>query len=150
MKVTWSRHTTRSRPGGKNCSKCNRSFGSKEFAVSDTQVSWLRGEDEVEFLCFMCTPVDVRNKIKLKYKFENFFIPLRMMGGIDRYIKQRIQPGEFLTAVICNNLKETVGQADEENMRNIPAYVSYFYNEAPADCWGSSDNFLKWLESCGE
>lgn len=74
------------------------------------------------------------------------YIPERMMGGIQRYIDDRIRPGDFLQAVISNDLKLAVGYADEENLRNLPAYVAYFYNEAPSNCWGSRSTMKAWLE----
>ena len=52
-----------------------------------------------------------------------------------------------MQAVICNNLKESVGQADDENMDNLPAYVGYFYNEAPSACWGSKEAMDQWIAS---
>jgi len=80
------------------------------------------------------------------FKFQDFYIPKRMMGSIDRYINQKIKPGDFLTAVISNDLKEAVGRADDENMRNLPAYVAFFYNHAPASCWGSKEKMKLWLK----
>ncbi len=80
------------------------------------------------------------------YKFNNFYIPERMMGGIKRYIENGILPGSFLKAVIQNNLSDAVGQADDENLQNLPAYVGYFYNEAPFNCWGSKTKMEKWVE----
>jgi len=68
-----------------------------------------------------------------------------MMGGLNRYIKQRIKPGDFLTAVICNDLKESVYRADDENMANLPAYIHYLYNKAPSGCWGSKEKMTAWL-----
>ena len=82
-----------------------------------------------------------------EYQFKEFYIPERMMGGISRYIEQGIPPGDFLTAIITNDLREAVGRADDENLRNIPAYVSYFYNEAPRQCWGSQAKMDAWLEA---
>ena len=79
------------------------------------------------------------------YQFREFYIPERMMGGIRRYIEHGIPPGDFLTAVICNDLKEAIGRADDENIKNIPAYVAYFYNEAPAPCWGSIELMQSWI-----
>lgn len=81
----------------------------------------------------------------MTYKFQGFYIPDRMFGGIERYINDHVCPGDFLTAVIRNDLKEAVGRADEENMRNLPAYVGYFYNEAPSECWGSPEKMETWL-----
>lgn len=80
------------------------------------------------------------------YRFQQFYIPERMMPGIRRYINEHIEPGRFLCMVICNNLKEACGQADDENLCNLPAYVGYFYNEAPALCWGSKKKMEAWLK----
>ncbi len=83
------------------------------------------------------------------YEWGDFHIPLRMMGGLERYIKDRIQPGDFLTAVICNDLSQAVGRADNENLHNIPAYLAFFHNEVPLACWGSHQKMVDWLEEQG-
>jgi hypothetical protein len=83
----------------------------------------------------------------MSYDFGAFYIPERMMGSIQRYVELGIPPGDFLTAIICNDLREAVGRADDENMANIPAFVSYFYNEVPSQCWGSRENMDAWMAS---
>ena len=83
-----------------------------------------------------------------QYFFQEFYIPRRMEGGICRYVEYGIKPGDFLTAIIRNDLKEAVGRADEENMRNLPAYVAYFYNEVPSPAWGSKEKMEAWMEAC--
>ena len=83
------------------------------------------------------------------YEFDQFAIPDYMSGGIQRYIENGIEPGDFLTAVICNDLFEAVGRADETNMANLPAYVSYFYTEAPSLCHGSRELMKLWIEKGG-
>jgi hypothetical protein len=80
-----------------------------------------------------------------EYTFREFYIPARMMGGIERYVEHGIPPGDFLSAIISNNLSGAVSHADEENCRNIPAYVGYLYNNVPSGCWGSPENFERWL-----
>jgi len=79
------------------------------------------------------------------YEFRGFYIPERMMPSLRRYIDEKKKPGNFLTAVIRNDLREACGLADDENMRNLPAYVAYFYNEAPSICWGSQAIMDAWL-----
>lgn len=71
-------------------------------------------------------------------------IPDYMIGGIDRWIDHGIPPGDFLMAVLCNNLKEAVARADDVNVKLLPAYVSFFYNDAPSECWGSPEKVLAW------
>ena len=80
------------------------------------------------------------------YQVRGFYIRPQMMGAIRRYIEEGLQPGDFLTALICNNLRESVARADDENMRNLPAYVAYLYNEAPADCWGTKERMADWIK----
>lgn len=83
----------------------------------------------------------------MAYEFNGFKIPERMMGGLRRYIDHGIVPGDFLCAVIENDLSEAVGRADSENMRNLPAYVGYLYNEAPRACWDSKEALVAWVEA---
>lgn len=62
-----------------------------------------------------------------------------------RYVENRILPGDFLTAVLSNNLSEAAGCADLYNRRRLFEYVSWLYNEAPATCWGSSEKVASWV-----
>ena len=78
--------------------------------------------------------------------FGNYRVPDRMMASLRGYIKHGHPVGGFLFAVLTNNLKEAVGRADSENLANLPAYVGYLYNEAPAACWGSEAKVKAWLE----
>ena len=87
---------------------------------------------------------------EIGYSNNGFYIPTRMMPGIERYITSGIKPGDFLTAVIDNDLREACGRADDENLRNLPAYVYYFYNEAPALCWGSPERRKAWKKPITE
>ena len=84
------------------------------------------------------------------YTFNEFAIPDRMGGAITRWIENGIMPGDFLTAVLRNDLREAVGMADDENMCNLPAYVGYFYNEAPPNCWGSPEKVAAWAKKFQE
>jgi hypothetical protein len=81
----------------------------------------------------------------MTYGFREFYIPDKMMPSIELYIKEGVPPGDFLTAIICNDLKEACGRADNENIRNLPAYAAFFYNNAPADCHGSKEIMKKWI-----
>ena len=81
----------------------------------------------------------------MTYYFQGFEIRPDMVAAIRRYIDDREAPGDFLTAIICNDLKEAVGRADDEKLLNLPAFVGYFYNEAPSLCWGSREKMVAWL-----
>jgi len=79
------------------------------------------------------------------YTFRGMTIPEHMMASLHRYIEKRIPPGGFLTAVLTNDLAEACGRADDDNLRILPAYIAYLYNEAPGGCWGSPESVKSWL-----
>lgn len=87
----------------------------------------------------------MKNQQKI-YKFKDFYIPERMMESISRYVKEGVRPGSFLTAVICNNLRGAISSADSENLENLPAFMTYFYNETPSECWGSIKKMDAWVK----
>jgi len=78
------------------------------------------------------------------YHFRRFYIPERMMPGLKMWIEHGKSPGGFLRAVLENDLIEALRRADDENLANLPAFVAYLYNEAPALCWGSAEKVKAW------
>jgi len=81
--------------------------------------------------------------------FDNDYanIPPHMQEAIRRYVVQGIKPGDFLTAVITNDLRGAVGRADAVNLPLLKTYVQWFYNIAPGSCWGSHDNMREWMNA---
>lgn len=75
-----------------------------------------------------------------------YFVPCHLREGIKRYIDQHIEPGDFLCAVIENDLRESAGLADYLSTCHLPTIVAWFYQYAPAACWGSHGKLLAWLE----
>lgn len=80
------------------------------------------------------------------YKFRQWYIPPHMLEAVEEYVKHGRPPGDFLRAVLENDLMRACGRADDENIANLPAYVCYLYNEAPSSCHGSRDAVNAWLE----
>ena len=74
----------------------------------------------------------------------NYFLA-KNLDGLKRYVEHHIPTGDFLKAVLENDLTEAVARADDENQRVIPIYVSWLYNEAPSKCWGSPEAVRAWL-----
>lgn len=83
----------------------------------------------------------------MSYTFNGMTIPDHMMDALKRYTEHGQQPGGFLCAVITNDLKEACGKADDNNMRIIPAYVAWLYNEAPSGSWGTPEQFEAWTNA---
>lgn len=80
------------------------------------------------------------------YEFNGMVIPARMMKPLRDFVEKGRLPGDFLQAVISNDLTEAVARADSENVRLLPAYVGFLYNQAPGGCWGSRDRMMAWVE----
>jgi hypothetical protein len=80
-----------------------------------------------------------------KLKMDEYGIPERMQGGIIRYYENGIPPGDFLSAVIDNDLSEAVARADDENVHLLKAYVMWFYNQAPSGSWGREGSVQRWI-----
>ena len=83
------------------------------------------------------------------FQFRGKRIPERMMPDIERYVKHGEIPGDFLQAVICNDLQEAVAIADDESLDSLPAYAKYFYNEVPSPAWGSHEKMIAWADNGG-
>lgn len=81
------------------------------------------------------------------YRFGEFFIPDYMAEGLDLWIRAGVLPGSFLTAVLCNDLVDACRLADSTNIRNLPAYASYLYSNAPSECFGSREKVAAWVEA---
>ncbi len=67
------------------------------------------------------------------------------LAAINRYAKDHVPTGDFLYAVLTNNLAESIGCADEENLRDLVEIVRYIYNHIPYISWGSKEKVAAWL-----
>lgn len=65
---------------------------------------------------------------------------------LDAYANDGQPPGDFIYAVVSNNLKEAYRTADDENLIDMQEIVSYMYNDMPAGCQGSPEKVRCWLE----
>ena len=86
------------------------------------------------------------DKYTFFYGSVMYQIPEYMRSGLEDYIDNKTPGGSFLSAVISNDLCGAVACADENNMRNLPAYANFLHNYAPYDCWGSLEKMNAWLE----
>jgi len=85
----------------------------------------------------------------LTFKMFGGEIPSYMHTGIVEYIIAGTKPGGFLTAVLENNLKQSVNRGDGANVKLLATYVSFLYNHAPMDCWGNPEKVKKWIADGG-
>lgn len=64
--------------------------------------------------------------------------------GLERWIRDGILPGSFLTAVLENDLLIAVGQADDVNRAHLWEICGFLYNHAPSGCYGSKAKVRAW------
>jgi hypothetical protein len=74
-------------------------------------------------------------------------VPAHLIGGLVRYLDDRILPGSFLQAVLCNDLEQAVGRADPASFLALPALLTFLRHETPAVCWGSRARVVAWTDT---
>lgn len=72
-------------------------------------------------------------------------IPQHMHGHIVAYILHGRPTGDFLNALLSNDLRLAVAKGDEENRIALAQWVKFLHMEAPMRCWGSPENVAEWL-----
>ena len=73
-------------------------------------------------------------------------LPHHCQDGLREYIEHRRPVGDFLYAVLSNDLKEAFVRADDINIERMFDYVKFLYSQAPSPCWGSPEKVQKWLK----
>ena len=68
-----------------------------------------------------------------------------IVKSLARYINHGIRPGNFLEAVLKNNLTEAVLQADPNSLLILVPLVGLIYARAPAGCWGGKRQVDRWI-----
>lgn len=77
-------------------------------------------------------------------------IPDRTLKTLEKYVKDGIPTGDFLFAVLTNNLTNAVLRADEGNLAAIREIMLYVYNEVPSEAWGTEEKVKAWLKKKAE
>jgi len=76
-------------------------------------------------------------------------IPLVTFNGLERYVIKGIRPGGYLNAVICNNLFQALGQADQHNRHAIGTLATFINSKCPAACFGNPELVQDWIDQDG-
>lgn len=73
-------------------------------------------------------------------------IPPKTLKAIRNYVEHGVRPGDFLCAVLCNDLFKAIMAADAENREALDEIVHELYWNVPGDCWGSPEAVAAWLK----
>lgn len=76
----------------------------------------------------------------LKYEL----LPEHLRAGTQRYVEHGVLPGDFLKAVIRNDLRGALFRADKTSRANLHEIVRFFHFEVPSDCHGDKEKMLAW------
>lgn len=87
---------------------------------------------------------NIRLPIRLPVS-DHFAVGYITREALEYYVNEGLRPGNFLYAVLCNDLREAVAYADPYNYRNIGDIVNYIYHHLPSECWGSPKKVQAWL-----
>lgn len=76
------------------------------------------------------------------------YLPAQYRVGLFKYYVYGIRPGDFLCAVLSNNLVEATTRIDNKN--NLSAIVMWFLAHFPGNAWGSVEKMETHLSDCKE
>lgn len=76
-------------------------------------------------------------------------LPNHMVEGMVAWVMDGQWGGDFLMAVLANDLMGALTQADDVNIEALPAYGRFLYNDAPGGCWGNSETVHDWHDCQG-
>ena len=77
-------------------------------------------------------------------------LPERFRESLQAYFNDGRPTGGFLEAVLCNDLRESFGRADDTSVMELPGLVAWLWNYAPAGAWGSVDRVNNHLRTMSE
>lgn len=72
-------------------------------------------------------------------------IPEHMQEGARDYVERGVAPGDFLAAVLSNDLVGAFSRSDHINAEAMHDWVRWLWNEAPRECWGSPAKVATWI-----
>ena len=73
--------------------------------------------------------------------------PPDVAASIRRYVEEGCPVGDFLTAVLENNLKESFARADAENVEALGHIVAFVWWKVPLSAWGSKERVAAWYKA---
>ncbi len=76
-------------------------------------------------------------------------VPPHLREGLREYIQRGHLPGDYLQAVIANDLNEALSRGDETSLIFLRVLTTWLYNDAPGGSWGSRAIMSAWARLGG-
>jgi hypothetical protein len=77
---------------------------------------------------------------------DHTLCPIRVQSSLQGYVRG-LPTGDFLRAVLSNDLAEAIARADDVNLPALPHIVAYVQEQLPAISHGSKDAVDRWLRT---
>lgn len=71
-------------------------------------------------------------------------VPAHLLPGLEAWRDDGVVPGDFLCAVLRNDLAGAFLRADEVSAASMQAIVWWCWNNLPASSWGGEDAMRAW------
>lgn len=90
---------------------------------------------------------NLNTEATLKLSLVEFEVPAHLHSGLVRYIITGIPTGDFLRAVLSNDLILTACRADDDlTITELRALVRWVNSEAPSKCHGNHNKVQDWIQ----
>lgn len=76
-------------------------------------------------------------------------IPNDLHESLTRYTHDGVPTGDFLRAVLANDLQGAIARGDIENLAILPAITRFVWNEVPANICGSYEAVRAHIDARG-
>ena len=80
-----------------------------------------------------------------RYLVFNEYVPEHTQHALENYIIHGLQPGGFVTAVLCNNLIKAASSCDHLNQQYLSDIAKWVFHAAPIGCWGDERTIARWV-----
>ena len=77
--------------------------------------------------------------------FDNYRLTEQSKESLYNYFVHGLEPGGFMTSVLCNDLYGAAGRADFVNIDLLGEYAKWLVNHAPYQSYGSPELVKGWL-----
>ncbi len=88
-------------------------------------------------------------RAEMHASMAGFAVPLENREPLVMWVLSGVEPGEFLQAVLVNDLRMAVVRASRTSMHGIVETVRWLISDAPSKCWGSEVNYHDWMSTGG-
>lgn len=82
----------------------------------------------------------------MTYQYRGYVVSDTMLEALNAYADHGQPVGNFLTAVLSNNLQTACACADDNNLPNLPAFAAWVYNHCPSPAHGSREKVKAWVD----